>query len=191
MFSDPSWFIKCIIGALLVLIPIVNFAAFGYFYALVERARKGEVTLFPEWEDWRELFSTGFIFFVLFVALFVVPVGIGWLLSVPFGAALGPFSRLPMIPGFLLGGPLTAAAVYRYQRRGSLRDALRIPAIWSMIESTRLRLVIPTFAWIGAIYVGLPLLPFVVFTSSAVVFSFYSSVFRHIEESRRAGAARA
>ena len=37
---------------------------------------------------------------------------------------------------------------------------------------------------------GIPLLPFVVFTGSVVVFSFYSSVFHHIEESRRAESAR-
>ena len=190
MFSDPSWFIKCIIGALLVLIPIVNFTAFGYFYVLIERARRGEVMLFPEWEDWRTLFSTGFVFFLLFLVLFVVPVGIGWALSLPFGAALGPFSRLPMIPGVMLGAPLTVAAVYRYQRRGEFREALRIPALWAMIESTKMRLVVPTLALIGIVYVGLPLLPFVVFTGSAAVFSFYSAVFHHIEEARRIGPAR-
>lgn len=190
MFSDPSWFIKCIIGALLVLIPVVNFAAFGYFYEVIERARRGEVALFPDWDNWRSLFTTGSVFFVLLVVLFVVPVGIGWLLSLPFGPALGPFSRLPMIPGLVLGAPLTAAAVYRYQRRGEFRDALRIPAIWRMIESTRLRLIVPTLALIGLVVVGIPLLPFVVFTGSVVVFSFYSSVFHHIEESRRAESAR-
>lgn len=191
MFSDPSWFIKCIIGALLVLIPIVNFAALGYFYVVIERARRGEVALFPEWEDWRGLFRTGFVFFLLCVVFFVVPVAIGWLLSLPFGVALGPFSRLPMIPGLVLGAPLTAAAVYRYQRREEFRDALRIPALWRMIEATRMRLIVPTLALIGLVVVGIPLLPFVVFTGSAVVFSFYSSVFHHIEEARRTGSSRA
>jgi hypothetical protein len=184
MFSDPSWFIKCIIGALLVLIPIVNFAALGYFYVVIERARHGEVAIFPDWEDWRGLFATGFVFFVL-------PVTIGWILSLPFGPALGPFSRLPMIPGLLLGPPLTAAAVYRYQRRDELREALRIPALWRMIESTRMRLVVPTLALIGLVVVGVPLLPFVGFTGSAVVFSFYCSVVHHIEESWRMGWPRA
>jgi hypothetical protein len=96
-----------------------------------------------------------------------------------------------MIPGLLLGPPLTAAAVYRYKRRDELREALRIPALWRMIESTRMRLVVPTLALIGLVVVGVPLLPFVVFTGSAVVFSFYSSVFHHIEESRRMGLPRA
>jgi hypothetical protein len=149
------------------------------------------VAIFPDWEDWRGLFATGFVFFVLALVFFVLPVTIGWILSLPFGPALGPFSRLPMIPGLLLGPPLTAAAVYRYQRRDELREALRIPALWRMIESTRMRLVVPTLALIGLVVVGVPLLPFVVFTGSAVVFSFYSSVFHHIEESRRMGLPRA
>ena len=95
-----------------------------------------------------------------------------------------------MIPGLLLGAPLTIAAVYRYQRRGEFREALRIPALWAMIESTKLRMIVPTLALIGVIYVGLPLLPFVVFTGSATVFSFYSALFHHIEEMKRAGPAR-
>lgn len=185
LFSDPSWFIKCIIGALLVLIPVVNFVAFGYLYVLIERARRGEVNVFPEWEDWRTLFKTGFVFFIIFVVLFVVPVATGWLLSLPLSAALGPFSRLPMIPGLVLGGPLMVAGVYRYQKRGELRDALRIPALWSMIEASRARFAIPTLAFIGLLFVAVPLLPFVLFTGGAVVFTFYASLFRHIEEMRR------
>jgi len=191
LFSDPSWFIKCIIGSLLVLIPVVNFVAFGYVYVLVERTRRGEVMVFPEWEDWRALFSTGFVFFMIFVVMFVVPVAIGWVLSVPFSAALGPFSRLPMIPGLVLGLPFTAAGLYRYQRRRELRDALRIPALWAMIGASKFRLLVPTLALIGLVFVGIPLLPFVVFTGSAAVFTFYSSLFRHIEEMRRNEATRA
>ncbi len=191
LFSDPSWFIKCIVGALLVLIPVVNFFAFGYLYALLERARRGEVLVFPEWEDWRALFNNGFMFFLIFVVMFVLPVAVGWILSIPFSGTLGPFSRLPMLPGLLLGVPLTAAGVYRFQRRGELREALWLPALWAMIGASKLRLVVPTLALIGLIYVGIPLLPFVVFTGAAAVFTFYGSLFRHIEESRRSEAARA
>ncbi|MET0261399.1 MAG: hypothetical protein ABW223_00775, partial [Rariglobus sp.] len=39
LFSDSSWFIKALVGALLMIVPGVHFLAFGYLYAMVEQAR--------------------------------------------------------------------------------------------------------------------------------------------------------
>lgn len=187
LFSDPSWFIKCVIGALLILVPVVNFFALGYLFSLIERGRRSEVVLLPDWEDWRSLFINGASFFVILLVLCLLPIGVGWLLSLPLPASLGHFGRLAMVPGLMLGAPLTAAGVYRFQRRESFRDAFRMPVLWTMLGASKFRFFVPTLSFLGLVWVASPLLPFALFTGGAAVFTFYACFFRHLEDSRTGG----
>src|SRR5579862_1547585 len=41
LFNDSSWFVKCVAGGLLLVVPVAHFFAFGYLYELVARARRG------------------------------------------------------------------------------------------------------------------------------------------------------
>ena len=107
-----------------------------------------------------------------------------WLLSLPIPAVFGPFARVAMVPGLLLVAPLTAAGVYRYQRRESFRDAFRLPVLWAMLGASKFRFFVPTLAFLGLMWAGLPLLPFALFTGSAAVFTFYACFFRSLEDSR-------
>ena len=69
LFADSSWFIKSIVGALLLVVPVAHFLSFGYLYGLIERARRGDAVILPEWGEWRRLFFDGIAAFVIFMVL--------------------------------------------------------------------------------------------------------------------------
>lgn len=189
LFSTPSWFMKCIIGALLLAVPIAHFLAFGYLFELIARARRGDSLDLPEWDDWRRLFSNGIPAFLIFLILGVIPLALAWVLTLPLrGFGYGVFVYLPMIPAILLAGPLTAAGIYQYQKREEYRDAFRIWLLILMIRSTKARFLVPTFALVGVLAAGYPLMTFTVFVGLACAWSFYAAFFRAVEESRKTAA---
>ena len=189
LFSGPTWFLKCIIGALLMVVPVAHFFAFGYLYELVARARRGDSLDFPEWDDWRRMFVNGIPTFIIFLVLGALPLGLGWLLTLPLRfLGYGVFVYLPMVPAVLLAMPLTAAGIYQYQKREEYRDAFRIWLLVSMIRSSRARFLIPTFAVAGFIITVYPLMTFTIFVALAGGWSFYAAFFRAVEESRKTGS---
>jgi hypothetical protein len=186
LFSESSWFVKCVIGALLLAVPVAHFFAFGYLYELVARARRGDSLDFPEWDDWRRLFVNGIPAFVIFVILGVVPLAIGWGLTFflrPLG--YGVFVYLPLVPAVISAAPLTAAGIYQFQKREEYRDAFRIWLLVLMLRSTKARFFIPTFAVVGFMAAGYPLMTFTLFAGLGVGWSFYAALFRAVEESRK------
>jgi hypothetical protein len=189
LFSGPTWFLKCIIGALLMVVPVAHFFAFGYLYELVARARRGDSLDFPEWDDWRRMFVNGIPAFIIFLVLGALPIGLGWLLTLPLRfLGYGVFVYLPMVPAILLAMPLTAAGIYQYQKREEYRDAFRIWLLVTMIRSSRARFLIPTFAVAGFLITVYPLMTFTVFVALAGGWSFYAAFFRAVEESRKSAS---
>jgi hypothetical protein len=51
MFEDQDWIKKILIGGVVSLIPIVNFAAFGYFIEALKNTAEGRELPLPEWGD--------------------------------------------------------------------------------------------------------------------------------------------
>jgi hypothetical protein len=189
LFSTPSWFLRVVVGALLLIVPVAHLFAFGYLYEMVARARRGDVLEFPDWDDWRRMFVNGIPAFVIFVALGLVPIAVGWALTLPLrGFGYGVFVYLPIVPGVLLAGPLSAAGLYQYQKREEYRDAFRIWVLIAMLRSTKARLYVPTFAVLGFIVSVYPLMTFTIFIGLSAGWTYYAAFFRSIEESRKSGA---
>ena len=188
LFSDPSWFLKSIAGALLLIIPVAHFFAFGYLYALIEQARRGERLELPQWDDWRRLFVNGVPAFVIFCVLGVLPITLAYLLTWPIRSLpidFGLFVYLPLVPAVMLAGPLTAAGIYQYQKREEYSDAFRVYVLVAMLRSSRAHFWVPTFALIGLLTAGSPLMTFTGFVALASAWTYYATFFRHVEESRR------
>lgn len=189
LFSDQSWFIKAIVGALLLIVPVAHFLAFGYIYAMIEQARRGEELEFPEWGDWKRLFLNGAAAFVLFLALCVVPIFLVWVLVLPLTFLhYGVFVYLPLVPVVMVSGPLTVASIYQYQKREDFRDAFRFYILTDMLRSTKGYFWVPTFALIGFLVAGAPLMTFTIFMGLAVSWTYYAASFRFVEESRKRAA---
>ncbi len=188
LFADSSWFIKCIVGALLLVIPVAQFFAFGYLYGLVERARRGDSVVLPDWGEWKRLFFDGIATFVIFMVLGVFPIAIAWLLTLPLRFfAFGVFVYLPMVPVVMIAGPLVVAGVYQYQKREQYADAFRLQVLGSMLRAAQSKFVLPTLALIGLLVAGYPLMTFTVFVAMAGSWTYYAATYRFIEESRRGG----
>jgi len=187
LFAERSWFVRCIVGALLMAVPVAHFFAFGYLYEMIARGRRGDSLDFPEWDDWRRMFVNGVPAFVIFVLLGALPIGFGWILTLPLHwLNWGVFTYLPVVPFVILAGPLTAAGIYQYQKREEYRDAFRIWLLLKMLRATKARFYVPTFAVIGFIAAVYPLMTFAIFVGLGVGWTFYAAFFRAIEETRKA-----
>ncbi len=195
VFADSSWLIKTLVGTILLVVPPL---ALGYIYRVAEQGRQGRLPDLPDWDDWRGLFVDGLRFLLLLVVLTAVPIFLAWafagLLSwlfqgLPFFWAFSQFLYLPLVPISILAPPLTAASLYRYQRRWDFNDAFRFPALFRMVVATKGRFVIPTLAYIGLLVVLLPVLPYALFTGGVVVFHYYALIFHQTEAASRSGAS--
>lgn len=188
LFADSSWFVKCVLGALLLIVPIAHFFAFGYLYEMVSRARRGDTVELPEWTDWQRLFINGISAFIIFMILGVLPIVLAWVLTWPLRLfAYGAFVYLPLVPAVMLAGPLTAAGLYQYQKREEYLDAFRVHVLVAMLRSSGVRFWLPTFAVIGFLAAGYPLMTFTVFVGIAASWTYYASFYRFVEDSRKSG----
>lgn len=190
LFAGSSWFVKSVVGALLLVVPVAHFFAFGYLYELIARARRGDGAELPDWDDWRRLFANGVPAFIIFMVLGVAPVVVAWVLTWPLRLfAYGAFVYLPLVPAILIAPALTAAGIYQFQKREEYRDAFRLGVLASMLRATRASFWLPTFALIGFMAVGYPLMTFTVFVGMAASWTYFSAYFRFVEQSRKSGTA--
>lgn len=191
LFATPAWILKCLVGAVLLAVPVAHFFACGYLYEVVNRARRGEALDLPEWEDWRRLFFNGVAAFVIFLVFTAAPLAVAWVLTRPlYWLGAGWLSYTPMMPVLFFSFPMTAASLYLYQKREDYRDAFRPWVLMRMLRSTGWSLVVPTLALLGVLLAGLPFMTFTIFAAFAVFGATYSSVFHHVETSLRAASAR-
>ncbi|HEY9250942.1 MAG TPA: hypothetical protein VIO38_17495, partial [Rariglobus sp.] len=65
------------------------------------------------------------------------------------------------------------------------RDAFRLPILVAMLRSTKSYFWVPTFALIGFLVAGYPLMTFTVFVGLAASWTYYTVSFRFVEESRK------
>jgi len=57
--DDENWIKKLIIGAVLLIIPIVNFIAIGYALRTLRNVAEGNPKPLPEWDQWGDDFMKG------------------------------------------------------------------------------------------------------------------------------------
>jgi hypothetical protein len=193
VFADPSWFVKTVIGMLLMLVPVPLVFGFGYIYRMAVRGRRGESVDLLDWDwgEWRGLGADGLRFLAILLVLGLLPVVTGWVIGslvaitlamLPLYSIFSGIAFLPVLLAPFLAAPLTAAGLFRYQRREEFRDAFRVPLLLRMIVGARASLIIPTLAFIGFMVV-IP--PYALFTGSLVYFYFCSLVFHELESDAR------
>lgn len=60
-FDDEDWVKKLIIGAVLLIIPIVNFITIGYMIRTMRNVAEGRAKPLPEWDQWGDDFMKGLL----------------------------------------------------------------------------------------------------------------------------------
>jgi hypothetical protein len=73
MFQDENWLKKVLIGGIVGIIPIVNFAAFGYLIQVIRNVRDGHPTPLPEWDQFGAYFMDGLWIFLI-ILVYLIPV---------------------------------------------------------------------------------------------------------------------
>ena len=86
--EDENWIMKLVIGGIVMLIPIVNFAGFGYMAEVTRRVMNNDPQLLPEWGDFGKFFADGLKLFVGFL-IYSLPVILVACVMGGIGAATG------------------------------------------------------------------------------------------------------
>ena len=70
--DDPAWIKKVIIGAILSIIPIINFISFGYALELLKNVIDSKEEL-PEWSGFGGKFVKGLVAVVIYIIYMLIP----------------------------------------------------------------------------------------------------------------------
>ncbi|MBW6517176.1 MAG: DUF4013 domain-containing protein [ANME-2 cluster archaeon] len=145
--NDNEWLKKIVIGGLIMLIPIVNFIAFGYSIKTVRGGIDGKSVL-PEWDDWGNLFVKGLIVVIVVIIYMLIPlavmflsIGGGVLSLITSGdvtaASIGAIIGGSLISVFLMFIVclLLPMALSMYAKEDSISAAFRIGELFSRIRS--------------------------------------------------------
>ncbi len=72
-FEDEDWTTKVGLGALIAIVPILNFAALGYTAEITRRVANGDPRPLPAWDDLSNHFMRGLYLFIGSLVHFFIP----------------------------------------------------------------------------------------------------------------------
>lgn len=137
--QDPQWLIKTLLGSIISLVPIINFASIGYGLEVLRNVYSEQETPLPEWGDrFGDRIVKGLLATVIqFIYLLPVLVLIcGWVAISTAAASAGndgggaALATICFIPVFLVGTFLCAVlamiALGRYAITDDFSQALRV-----------------------------------------------------------------
>lgn len=127
--KDKRWFIKILIGGLLMAVPIVNFFTFGYLLKILADAKDRKEPVLHEWNDWTGLFREGFMMFVVAVCYMVIFIPLFVLSMIPFIGYI--FKAI----AFLSFAPVCITALCLYIGRKELSAAFDFRSIIEKIKA--------------------------------------------------------
>jgi hypothetical protein len=145
IFEDEKWVTKFLIGVVVGLVPIVQFATYGYIVEVVKNVRDGHEQPLPEWDDFGDLFING-LKFVLGLLAYLLPLFIVAFMTIPFSIMAGDD------PGVLFGLGMTALAcliiflsliplaltpvlMVQFAKNDQIGDMFKIGEMWEMITA--------------------------------------------------------
>jgi hypothetical protein len=72
VFDDADWIKKILLGSLIGIIPIVNFALLGYAVQVARNVAANSERPLPEWDNFGQFFVSGFKYFIITI-VFSIP----------------------------------------------------------------------------------------------------------------------
>ena len=185
--QDPTWLVKTLLGSLISMVPILNFAATGYGLDVLRNVYQGRETPLPEWgEQFGERFVRGLlgliIQFIYLLPIIVLAFGFGIWASIQAnriesggdgaGTGTAALCLVPlMIVAYLVLFLAGMVAQARYAVTNEFSQALRVGAVLSELRNGIGR-------WLGILLMllvlAIALLIVVVFTCGlGLLLSFY------------------
>jgi hypothetical protein len=160
MFQDENWIKKILIGGIVAIIPIVNFAALGYMVQVIRNVRAGTPLPLPEWDDFGRYFMDGLWVFLIFL-VWAIPIIILACIQGIVGAAVGQstedmqgalsavsvcFSCLIGLWGLVLA-VFSPAILIRYAEVGQFAAGFRFSELFSLISANVGSYIIVLLLW--------------------------------------------
>ncbi len=174
IFEDDEWVNKVGVGALIAMVPILNFAGIGYEVRVIRSVARGEARPLPKWDDFGQFFVDG-LWLALARLVYALPIFV--LMGVPFVswlifvfaaattqdedriAAFFPFVFLLCGCAFLIMllysltiGVISPAITAQYIRRGAFGACFDVPAILRFIRDNASNYLT---VWLMSLAVGL------------------------------------
>ncbi len=173
--NDPDWLKKILIGGIISMIPVINFASMGYVVEVIRRVANDDPYPLPDWDNFGVYFSEGFKVFVgLFVYVLPAVLLAGFFMVIM--VAAGGFSgNLDSdTGGALLGGGIfllqcvmfiyvlvvsivMPAAIARFAEVGTIASMLQFGEIFAFIRNNLGSYVIMLLVWFAVSYIIAPL----------------------------------
>jgi len=174
IFEDDEWTSEVGIGALIMLVPILNFVGIGYEAQVIRNVSRGQARPLPNWNDLGAFFMDGLwlalarlVYALPIFALLCLPFGSFFLLLFTTGQDEQRFNTFfPFVILFcglmfliillysLTIGLLSPAITAQYIRRGTFAACFDVPAILHFIRDN---LSDYLTVWLGSLAVGLAL----------------------------------
>jgi hypothetical protein len=82
VFEDEKWISKFAVGVLVTLVPIINFATYGYVLQVLKNVRDGVEKPLPEWDEFGKFFVDGLKFLAGFLVYFVPVILLTFFISI-------------------------------------------------------------------------------------------------------------
>lgn len=182
-FKGYQWFLKLMAGSVIILLPLVNIMALGFFLRCINGGQRGRSQL-PDWYEWREYIRDGcmLLLIVLIYALAAGSVAL-LLLAIP---AVGTILATLLFIILVFWIPMAMA---NYAVRYELWDAfmivdiarliVRVAAVYAIVYLSALLVVILA----GALLLAFPamgiLSGLIIFYIGVIYFFLLGSMHRH------------
>ena len=147
VFEDEKWISKFAVGVLVTLVPIINFATYGYVLQVLKNVRDGVEKPLPEWDDFGKFFVDGLKFLAGFLVYFVPVILITFFISIAaiaadavgvdedvIGMSIMLISCLTLLFTFI---PLLLypALYIQYAKEDQIGDMFRFGEMWQIFRA--------------------------------------------------------
>lgn len=122
-FKDREWYKKLGLGCIILLAPIINILALGYFIKCIEIGARGRYLL-PFWDDWDELLRNGLIGTAIILAYIMIPI-----LLIPLFLSVPIIGVIMQATTFLIAGLLIPLAIANYAISDEWQNSFKIGTI--------------------------------------------------------------
>jgi hypothetical protein len=168
VFDDESWISKVLIGGILGIIPIVNFAVFGYVVETIRNVAQGLEKPLPEWSEFGDKFVKGLIVFIIGF-IYAIPIwllmGCLWVALLAVGGGNGngeDLIALIMLPFYCILGLyglvlaiLSPAILVKYAVTGELGSAFHFGELFRLITGNLGNYIIAILlTWVAGLIAG-------------------------------------
>jgi hypothetical protein len=190
--QDPNWLVKTLLGSVIALVPVLNFAAYGYGLEVLKNVFNGRETPLPEWGDnFGDKFVRGLLAFIIqfvYALPMLLLMCVGWFgivagMAVSEGRADsgGGIAMLCLMPLLLIGAlfavVLGMVAQARYAITNDVGEAFRVGDVWRTFRNGLGR-------WLGVVLMMIPVfivmyLAIALTCGFGILLSFYVSLIQY------------